>query len=122
MWRPIRSTIRSAYASRSASVQVPSPTSSSPAASPFGVGGSSCSWTQITHEPSGAREGSTVIGWPSTIVASAGSRPRSASLTARETPSRPGVRWTIGVRASRSSPRQRGGSFMAMWICISPRP
>ncbi len=36
MWRPIRSTIRSAYASRSASVQVPSPlTSSSPAASPL---------------------------------------------------------------------------------------
>ena len=91
-WRPIRSTIRSAYASRSSSVQVPSPTSISPAASPFGLGGSSCSCTQSTQEPSGAREGSTVIGWPSAIVASAGSRPRSASLTARETPSRPGVR------------------------------
>ena len=68
--------------------------SSSPAASPFGRGGSSCSWTQSTHEPSGAREGSTAIGCPSAIVASAGSRPRSASLTARETPSRPGVRWS----------------------------
>ena len=72
----------------------PAPTSSSPAASPFGRGGSSWSCTQITHEPSGAREGSTAIGWPSAIVASAGSRPRSASLTARETPSRPGVRWS----------------------------
>ena len=122
MWRPIRSTIRSAYASRSSSVHEPSPVSSSPAASPFGRGGSSWSWTQITHEPSGARDGSTAIGWPSAIVASAGRRPRSASLTARETPSRPGVRWSSGVRASRSSPCQRGSSFIAMWICISPRP
>src|ERR1700752_3475837 len=38
MWRPIRSTIRSAYASRSSSVHVPPPTSISPAASPFGLG------------------------------------------------------------------------------------
>ena len=121
MCRPIRSTIRSAYASRSSSVQ-PAVVSSSPAASPFNRCGSSWSCTQITQEPSGAREGSTAIGWPSAIVASAGSRPRSASLTARETPSRPGVRWSSGVRASRSSPRQLGSSFIAMWICISPRP
>ena len=82
--------IRSAYASRSSSVQVPSPTSSSPAASPLTrPAGSSCSWIQMIHEPSGARDGSTAIGWPQTIVASAGRRPRSASFTARETPSSP---------------------------------
>ena len=40
--------------------------------------------------PSGARDASIVSGCPTTIVASAGSSPRSASLTARETPSRPG--------------------------------
>ena len=74
--------------------------------------------------PSGAREGSSATGWPQTIVASAGSSPRSASLTARETPSRPGVTWTIGQRASRSAslPFQRGGSSSARWICISARP
>ena len=44
----------------------------------------------MTHLPSGARDGSSAHGWPQTIVASAGSRPRSASLTARETPSSPG--------------------------------
>ena len=61
--------------------------------------GSSCSWIQTIQEPSGARDGSTAMGWPQTIVASAGRSPRSASLTARETPSRPGVTWTIAVRA-----------------------
>ena len=68
----------------------PSPTSSSPAASPAGRDGTSWSWIQRIQLPSGAREGSTAIGWPTTIVASAGNRPRSASLTARETPFRPG--------------------------------
>ena len=38
-----------------------------------------------------------VRGWPATMVASAGSSPRSASLTARETPSSPGVTCTIAV-------------------------
>src|SRR5918996_456047 len=52
----------------------------------------------------------------------AGRSPRSASLTARETPSSPGVTWTIAVRPRRSSPVQRGGSESAMWICISARP
>ena len=42
--------------------------------------------------PAGARESSTASGCPTTTVASAGSKPRSASLTARETPSSPGVR------------------------------
>ncbi len=72
--------------------------------------------------PSGARLGSIVSGWPQTIVASAGRRPRSASLTARDTPSSPGVTWTIAVPPSRSSPVQRGGSESAKWICISERP
>ena len=57
-----------------------------------------------------------------TIVPSSGSSPRSASLTARETPSRPGVTCTIAVRLSCSSPSQRGGSARAKWICISERP
>ena len=84
--------------------------------------GSSCSWIQSSPAPSGARLGSIVSGWPTTTVASAGSSPRSASLTARETPSRPGVRCTIAVCPSRSSPSQRGGSDSAKWICISERP
>ena len=41
--------------------------------------------------------GSIESGCPTTTVASAGSSPRSASFTARETPSSPGVRWTIAV-------------------------
>ena len=95
---PSRPTMRSAYASRSASPQVPSPTSSSPAASPSTrPAGSSWSWIQTIHFPSGARDGSTAHGWPATIVASAGRSPRSASFTARETPSSPGVTWTIAV-------------------------
>ena len=48
-------------ASRSSSVHVPSPTSSSPAASPFGRDGSSWSWSHRIHEPSGARDGSTAM-------------------------------------------------------------
>ena len=72
--------------------------------------------------PSGAREGSIVSGCPATTVASAGSKPRSASLTARETPSSPGVRCTIAVPPSRSSPSHCGGSESAKWICISDRP
>ncbi len=55
----------------------PSPTSISPAASPFGRDGISWSWIQRIHAPSGARDGSTAIGWPTTTVASAGSSPRS---------------------------------------------
>ena len=106
----------------SSSVQVPSPASSSPAASPFTCQGSSWSWIQSRPAPSGARDGSMVSGWPTTTVASTGRSPRSASLTARETPSSPGVRWTIAVSASRSSPSQRGGSESAKWICISARP
>ena len=101
---PSRATIRSAYASRSVSVHVPSPTSISPAASPLTrPAGSSWSWIQMIDLPSGAREGSSATGCPQTIVASAGSSPRSASFTARETPSRPGVTWTIGQRARRSA-------------------
>ncbi len=97
----------------------PSPTSISPAASPLTrPAGSSCSWIQRIDLPSGAREGSSATGCPQTIVASSGSSPRSASLTARETPSRPGVTCTIGQRASRSASapasaaarRARGGS------------
>ena len=61
-------------------------------------------------------------GCPTTTVASVGSKPRSASLTARETPSSPGVRWTIAVLSRRSSPSQRGGSDNAKWICMSQRP
>ena len=73
-------------------------------------------------EPS--RDGSTAHGCPATIVASAGRSPRSASFTARETPSSPGVTWTIAVRARRSAsgPFQRGGSSSARWICIPARP
>ena len=97
MCRASRAWIRSAYRSRSSSVQVPSPASISPAASPLTCHGSSWSWIQSMPLPSGARLGSIVSGWPQTIVASAGSSPRSASFTARETPSRPGVRWTIAV-------------------------
>ena len=100
-------------------------TSISPAASPrTGPAGSSWSWIQTIHLPSGARDGSTAHGWPATIVASAGRRPRSASFTARETPSSPGVTWTIAVRASRSAsgPFQRGGSSSARWICMPARP
>ena len=101
---PRRATIRSAYASRSSSAQVPPPTSSWPAASPLtGPAGSSWSWIQTIHLPSGARDGSTAHGWPVTIVASEGNSPRSASFTARETPSSPGVTWTIAVRPSRSA-------------------
>ena len=101
---PSRAAIRSAYASRSSSVQLPSPTSSSPAASPLTrPAGSSCSWIQRIDLPAGARAGSSAHGWPHTIVASAGSSPRSASLTARDTASRPGVTCTIGARASRSA-------------------
>jgi len=70
----------------------------------------------------GGRDGSIVRGWPTTTVASAGRSPRSASFTARETPSSPGVRWTIAVLASRSSPSHLGGSESAKWICISERP
>ena len=68
--------------SRISSVHVPSPTSIVPAASPFSTRGSSCSWIQRIPFPSGARDGSTVSGWPTTTVASAGSSPRSASFTA----------------------------------------
>ena len=71
--------------------------------------------------PARARGPSSAAG-PTTTVASAGSRPRSASLTARETPSSPGVRCTIAVPPSRSSPSHRGGSESAKWICISERP
>jgi hypothetical protein len=81
-----------------------------------------CSWIHSRPFPSGARESSIVSGCPTTTVASAGKRPRSASFTARETPSRPGVRWTIAVPVSLSSPSQRGGSESAKWICISHRP
>src|SRR5581483_8027747 len=113
----IRCWMRSAYRSRSSSVQVPPPLSivesSSPPASPLMRHGSSCSWIQRSPLPSGARSGSIVSGWPTTIVASAGRRPRSASLTARETPSSPGVTWTIAVSFRRSSPSQRAGSESA---------
>jgi hypothetical protein len=88
--------------------------SSSPAASPFTRVGSSWSWIQRMDAPSGAREGSTAHGWPQTIVASAGRSPRSASFTARETPSSPGVRWTIAVFAKRSSPTHFGASLSAI--------
>ena len=118
MCRARRAWIRSAYRSRSSSVHSPLPpfrptTSSSPAASPLIRQGSSWSWIQRRPRPSGARDGSSVSGWPTTTVASAGSSPRSASFTARDTPSSPGVRWTIAVPASRSSPSHRGGSESA---------
>ena len=50
-----------------------------------------------------------------------GARARLRSPRARRRPG-PGVRCTIAVRARRSSPYQSGGSDIAMWICISPRP
>ena len=92
--------------------------------------GSSCSWIQRIARPAGARLGSTAQGWPTTIVASAGSRPRSASLTARETPSSPGVTCTMAVRASRSASGEahaaarpaRGGSACRRGRSGSPGP
>ena len=78
----------------------------------------------MIHLPAGARLGSTAHGCPTTIVASAGSRPRSASLTARETPSSPGVTCTIAVLPSRSASldAHTGGSLSARWICMPARP
>ena len=75
MCRASRAWIRSAYRSRSSSVHVPSPASSSPAASPLTRHGSSWSWIQRMPLPSGAREGRSSAAGRTTIVASAGSRP-----------------------------------------------
>ena len=60
--------------------------------------------------PSGAREGSKAVGWPRQIVGSAGSMPRSASFTAFDTPSSPGVRCSSATLPSSGS-RHCGGSL-----------
>ncbi len=51
----------------------------SPFASPATVDGTTRTWTQRMCLPSGAREGSIAVGWPTTMPGSAGSRPSIAS-------------------------------------------
>ena len=63
-----------------------------PAASPLMWRGASGSCSQRIALPGGQRDGSSACGWPTQIVGVSGSMPRSASLQAFETPSRPGVR------------------------------
>ena len=81
MWLARIASTRSAYASRSASVHVPSAgAASSPAASPLMWRGASGSCSHRIAWPSGQRDGSSACGWPTQIVGTAGSMPRSASL------------------------------------------
>ena len=49
--------------------------------------------------PGGQRDGSSACGWPTQIVGTAGSMPRSHSFTAFDTPSRPGVRCSSATLA-----------------------
>ena len=123
MCRASRAWIRSAYRSRSSSVQVPSPVSSSPAASPFTCHGSSWSWIQRIPLP---------VGRPARI-----DRQRLAADDRRLGRQQPALglvdrardavepgRDVDDRRLRRAARRrsQRGGSESAKWICISERP
>ncbi len=93
--------------SASAPVQ-PCVESSSPAASPRGAYGTSCSCSHKAAAPAGTLAGSSRYCWPTTTVGCRGRSPASASAHAMPTPAEPSQRWISGISASRGSRRPSG--------------
>src|ERR1700733_13340974 len=83
-----------------------------PPASPLMKRGASGNCSQRMDAPGGQRLPSSAAGWPTQIVGTAGSMPRSASFAAFDTPSSPGVRW-VSATPLTAGTFQRGGALSA---------
>ena len=92
-----------------------------PAASPRGRLGTSSTWMRMMALPSGARDGSSVVGTSMEMAGSAGSQPFIACVTCSAVWASERARCGCPVCAIRGSD-QRGASESASWICTQPRP